>query len=502
MERLDLDKPATQAIVLCPTRELAVQVAGQITLLGKYKRVHAQAIYGGAGYSEQLRGLKRGAFVLVATPGRLIDHLKQGNLSLAEVTTVVFDEADEMLSMGFKEDLEFLLKGLPPGKCNTWFFAATMSSELRRVCDKYLKNPKHAQVNRTEMLSGTVKQLYYTVREKNKPKGLCKLIDMVDDFYGLIFCQTKATVVALTEYLRVRGYRVDCLHGDKNQMERERTLKLFVEKNVNILVCSDVAARGLDVKEITHVINYSLPSDLDSYVHRIGRTGRSGSTGIAMSLVTPTQMGLLARIERMTKTKIEAGMFPTRKDVSAKKLAAFLPRFVQGLGHEKACEVLDENWTKALDGMSKNEIAGRFLAITFPDLFDDREKAEEIGLEGHETSARDRPKDRNARSDFQDQSVRRDFQDRGSRAPIHPADRGVVNHPFNTNRGISRRRPPNDLPDDFEPRFARAEGLPSESRGKPPGKSFDNRRKGGFRRDKIVAPGFPGHTVAVRSLRR
>lgn len=392
LEAIDPALRATQAVVLCPTRELAIQVAEQLTLLGQHKRIHAQAIYGGTGYSEQVRSLKRGAYVIVATPGRLIDHLKRGTFSLDAVSTIVFDEADEMISMGFKEDLEFILQQLPPEECHRWMFAATMNSDLRRIADTYLRSPKLVQVNRTEMLSGTVQQVYYTVREKNKPKGLCKVIDMADEFYGLIFCQTKALVVELTEYLKVRGYRVDCLHGDKSQSERERTLALFREKNVNILVCSDVAARGLDVKELTHVINYSLPYEFDSYVHRIGRTGRSGKEGIAISLVSPGQMDLVGRIEKRTKTKFESAVFPSRKDISTKKLARLLPQFQAALGHEKAKDILDATWLEALDGMSKAEIAGRFLALSLPELFDDREKAEEIGLNAGEKDRDERPR--------------------------------------------------------------------------------------------------------------
>jgi ATP-dependent RNA helicase DeaD len=394
LERIDTDIQATQAVVLCPTRELALQVAGQISLLGKYHRIQAQAVYGGTGYGEQTRNLRQGAFVVVATPGRLIDHLKQGTFSLNEVKTVVFDEADEMISMGFKDDLEFILSQIRGEDCSRWLFAATMSPGLRKVADRYLRKPKLAQINKNEMLSGTVKQLYFTVREKNKPKGLCKLLDMADDFYGLIFCQTKATVVALTEFMRVRGYRVDCLHGDKSQSERERTLTLFRAKNVNILVCSDVAARGLDVKELTHVINYSLPMEFDSYVHRIGRTGRSQSQGIAINLVSPQQMNLVGQIERVTKSKMEAGIFPTRKEISQKKMATLLPQFLQVFGHEKGSAVLEGDWAKTLEGMTKHEIAGRFLAMSFPDLFDDRDKGDDIGIGEREPKEPSRSKPR------------------------------------------------------------------------------------------------------------
>ncbi len=381
LEGIDASKRVLQGIVLCPTRELAVQTCEQINLLGKHKRIQALAVYGGTGFVDQNRALHRGVHVVVATPGRLIDHLKQKSLKLENVKTVVLDEADEMISMGFKEELEYLLSHLPPGEAHTWLFAATMSPELRRVADKYLRMPKIAQVNRTEMLSGTVKQIYYTVRDKNKPKALCRLLDVADDFYGLIFCQTKVQVTGLTEHLRARGYAVDSLHGDKNQSERERTLAAFKAKTAKVLVCSDVAARGLDVKELTHVINYSLPIDLDSYVHRIGRTGRSGKLGLAMSLVAPVQLGLLDRIQRRTKVQMEAGVLPTQEDIIAKRLSALLPKLASTKSHEAARKILDASWTETLEKMSKTEIAERMLVLAMPHLFDEREKAEELDVE-------------------------------------------------------------------------------------------------------------------------
>ncbi len=375
IEQINVKNRAIQAVILCPTRELAVQVSQQLSQIGSHKQVRTLTIYGGADFREQIRNLRHGAHIVVATPGRLSDHLRRKTLSLANVLTVVLDEADEMISMGFQDDLEFLLKNVPKEISRIWLFAATLNPPLRKVADRYLRSPKVAQVNLVEMLSGTVTQIFYTVREKNKPGGLCKLIEMADDFYGLIFCQTKALVVELTDYLKRHGYKVDCLHGDMGQPERERTLKSFREKKVTILVCSDVAARGLDVRELTHVVNYSLPRDLESYVHRIGRTGRIGKTGIAWSLVAPAQMHLIPRIEKLTKTKMESRIFPNRKEISRRKLERVLPSFVAVQGHEKARAILNEDWTRTLEGLTKEEITGRFLAMAFPSLFTDVEEA-------------------------------------------------------------------------------------------------------------------------------
>jgi ATP-dependent RNA helicase DeaD len=368
LERIDPQKKGVQALVLCPTRELAIQVAGQIELLGKYKGVKALPIYGGAGYGDQLHGLKRGTSVVVATPGRLIDHLERGTISL--------DEAAEMISMGFKEHLEQILSNIPLEESNIWLFSATMSPEVRRVADKYLRDPQQVQINRTEMLPDTVEQLYYATSESNKPEVLCKLIDAADDFYGLIFFQTKVLVVEIHQYLKQRGYPTECLHGDMGQAERERTMKLFRERKVKILLCTDVASRGIDVKDISHVINYSIPRELDSYVHRIGRTARSGKSGVAMSLVTASHRGLIGRIERMTKSKMKEGRIPTRKEIGTKKVGKLLEAFQNQQTFTRAVELLGWEWKQAVGNMNPEEIAGRFLALMHPEIFSEQREPE------------------------------------------------------------------------------------------------------------------------------
>lgn len=371
VEQIDPADKRVQGLVLCPTRELAIQVCGQLALFGKHKGVRALPIYGGAGYGDQLEGLKRHPAIVVGTPGRIIDHLGRRALTLDGVKTVVLDEADEMISMGFKEDLETILQAVPKDGSNIWLFSATISKEVRRVADTYLKKPQHAQVNKSEMLSSTVEQIYFPTREGDKPELVCKLIEAADDFYGLIFCQTKALVMDLTEYLIGRGYKVDSLHGDKTQQDRERSMRAFREKKVNILVCTDVASRGLDVKELTHVINYSIPKELDAYVHRIGRTARSGVAGMAISLVTPTNRYMIERIERLTKSKMTEGKVPSRKDLGHKKVAKILARFLGTKHHARAVDLLDDDWRVAVEDMDLQEIIGRFIVMTAPEIFED-----------------------------------------------------------------------------------------------------------------------------------
>jgi ATP-dependent RNA helicase DeaD len=255
-------------------------------------------------------------------------------------------------------------------------FSATMSREVRKIADATLNAPKQVQVNSQEMLPENLKQIYYRVHESDKPEVLCKLIDAADEFYGIIFCQTKLLVADLTAYLSGRGYTADCLHGDKDQNARERTMRAFRERNVNVLVCTDVAARGLDVKDVTHVINYSLPRELDSYVHRIGRTARSGKTGFAMSLVTPSHRGLISRIEHLTKSKLVDGKLPTRKEIGMKKVSGVFSKFLAQQDFHRAEELLDPTWRTAFIEMSKEEIAARFLSLNFPEVFGGRSESE------------------------------------------------------------------------------------------------------------------------------
>ena len=376
LERIDPSKKAVQALILCPTRELALQVAGQINLLGKYKGIRALPIYGGSDYATQIRGLRDGISIVVGTPGRVVDHMERKTLKLENLQTLVLDEADEMISMGFKDDLETILGSTPRESSNIWLFSATMSREVRKVADEYLITPRQVQVNRTEMLSGTVEQIYYMTSESNKPEVLCKLVEAADDFYGLVFCQTKSLVADLTRYLTERRYRADCLHGDMDQNARERTMQSFRDRKVNLLVCTDVASRGLDVKELTHVINYSLPRELDSYVHRIGRTARSGKTGLALNLVTASHRGLIGRIEKATKSRMREGRIPTRKDIGTKKITQTLTRFQDQKSFVRAVELMDKPWKDAIAEMNRDEIAGRLLSMMFPEIFNMEREAQ------------------------------------------------------------------------------------------------------------------------------
>ncbi len=368
LQQIEAGTKKVQGLVLCPTRELAIQVAGQLNLLAKYLSIRAVPVYGGASFVDQIHQLKKHPQIVVGTPGRVIDHLTRKTLSLDGIQTLVLDEADEMISMGFQEALETILSHLPPEKSKTWLFSATMSAQVRKVSEKYLKTPKQVQINKTKVLSATVQQLYYSTQESQKPEVLCKIMDAADYFYGIVFCQTKALVIELTQFLKNKNYKVDCLHGDMDQNARERTMKVYRDKGIQVLVCTDVASRGLDVKEITHVINYSLPREMDVYVHRIGRTARSGKEGCAISLVTPSHRGLIHRIEKVTQSRMIEATIPTRQDIAAKKVGLRFKEWQEVKLPEKFKDLIPAVWQKVLTEMPAHEIAARFLTLLLPEL--------------------------------------------------------------------------------------------------------------------------------------
>lgn len=307
-----------QAIVLTPTRELAIQVSGEIRRIAKYKKIRTLPIYGGQSITHQIRALKQGVQVVIGTPGRVLDHLRRKTLKLDNVSVLVLDEADEMLDMGFIEDIETILRHLPEDR-QTLLFSATMPPEIRRLANRYMKNPETVAISREEVTAPLIEQVYYKVFERNKLEGLCRILDSEDVDLGIIFCRTKRGVDELTEALQARGYLADGLHGDLSQAQRDKVMKAFREGSIEFLIATDVAARGIDVSNVTHVINYDIPQDPESYVHRIGRTGRAGRKGIAMTLVTPREMRQLMMIQKQTKAVILSRNLPSLEEVAERK---------------------------------------------------------------------------------------------------------------------------------------------------------------------------------------
>lgn len=302
------------AIVLAPTRELAVQVAQELNRIGKNKGVISVPIYGGQSIERQIRSLQKGVDVVVGTPGRVIDHIQRKTLILKDITMVVLDEADEMLNMGFIDDMERILQEIPKKK-QMMLFSATMPEEIVRISKKYMHEPEKAYVDPKKLVVSKIKQVFYEVREEDKIKALTRLLDVEDPSLTLVFCHTKRDVDEVYGKLQQMGYGAGAIHGDFTQSFRDEMMEKFKKGEIDVLVATDVAARGLDIPDVTHVINYSIPQNPDSYIHRIGRTGRAGKSGIAISFVTPREYRQLRLIEKSAKTTISKAKLPTKAEV-------------------------------------------------------------------------------------------------------------------------------------------------------------------------------------------
>ena len=308
-----------QALIVTPTRELAIQVAEEIAKVGKYRHVKPLPIYGGQPIDRQIRALRMGYQVVVGTPGRLLDHLNRGTLRLQHVKIVVLDEADEMLDMGFIEDIESILKDVPTEGRQIMLFSATMPPGIRKLAQTYMNNPRAVTVSRDELTVPLIDQVFYEARESIKVDALCRIIDIEDIGQGIIFCRTKRGVDELVAALEARGYFADGLHGDLSQQQRDRVMKRFRDGKSELLVATDVAARGLDIDNVTHVINFDIPQDPVSYVHRIGRTGRVGRKGQAITLISPKEYRQLRLIENLIKTRIRRQELPSLADISERQ---------------------------------------------------------------------------------------------------------------------------------------------------------------------------------------
>ncbi|MGQ9614318.1 DEAD/DEAH box helicase [Chloroflexus sp.] len=315
------DALVVQALVLAPTRELAVQVAEAIHRYGRHRSLRVLPIYGGQPIERQLRGLAQGTQVVVGTPGRVLDHLKRGSLRFDHLRMVVLDEADEMLDMGFAEELEAILQ-LTPTERQTALFSATLPPAVQNLTLRYTRQPVRVSIAAEQLTTPRIRQTYYEVLARDKLDALCRVLDAEMPQLAIVFCRTRQEADDIGERLQGRGYAAESLHGDLSQAARDRVMRRFREGQLDVLVATDVAARGLDIAEVSHVINYDVPTDPESYVHRIGRTGRAGREGVAITFITPRERRMLQIIERVTRTRIERCPMPTLADVAARRRSA------------------------------------------------------------------------------------------------------------------------------------------------------------------------------------
>ncbi len=358
LETLYPAKGTVQALILVPTRELALQVTEELLTFNKYRKLSIAPIYGGASMTEQLRRLSKGIDVVVGTPGRILDHLGRGTLDLKQLKYLILDEADEMLNMGFIEDIEAILAGSNDTR-RILLFSATMPQRIVDLSKKYMHESEVLRVPSQEMTTELTDQIYFEVRESDKFDALTRIVDVESDFYGIVFCRTKVSVDELVSKLIERGYAAEALHGDVSQVQREKILKKFKKKQATILVATDVAARGIDINNLSHVINYSLPQDPESYVHRIGRTGRAGNTGTAITFISSSEYRQFGALQRQIKTDIKRVAIPTPQDVVEMKKTKI---------HEDFSEIIEsENYSEYID-MAHEMLAGHDPEIALASL--------------------------------------------------------------------------------------------------------------------------------------
>jgi len=421
LEMIDARSNAVQVLVLCPTRELAVQVSQEITRLAKYKRgIRIEAIYGGDSIERQIRSLKKGVQIVVGTPGRVMDHMQRRTLDFSEVRMMVLDEADEMLDMGFREDIESILVDMPENK-QTILFSATMSKPILSITKRFLDDPVMVKVVRNELTNDNIEQLCYEVKPQGKLEVMTRLIDMYNIQSLLVFCNTKRKVDEIVEQMQARGYAAEGIHGDLRQQQRTNVMSKFKSGITTILVGTDVAARGIDVTGLDAVINYDIPLDEEYYVHRIGRTGRAGMSGKAFSLVARDERNRIRQIENFTKVKIEKGVIPSYEDIVGVRKARFVETMAEAIRqndknkdnlYDDVLEQLHHSgfsteqvvaaMTQQLLGVEKNEYADANLSW--------EERRTDRGDRDDRRGGRDRDADRGGRPGRD-----RDRGDRGSR---------------------------------------------------------------------------------------
>jgi ATP-dependent RNA helicase DeaD len=479
LELIDVQDRSVQTLILCPTRELALQVADEIKKLAKYKRgVRVEAIYGGDSIERQIRSLKSGVHIVIGTPGRVMDHMERNTLKLDNVKMMILDEADEMLDMGFREDIESILDDMPQER-QTILFSATMSKPIMQITQKFLQDPVLVKVVKKELTNTNIEQVYFEVKPKAKVEVMCRLIDTYDLKLMLVFCNTKRKVDEIVEDLQVRGYQAEGLHGDLRQAQRNNVMSKFRSGTTNILVATDVAARGIDVDDVDAVINFDIPLDEEYYVHRIGRTGRAGKSGRAFSLVGRDEKYRFREIQSYTKVRVEKGVIPSFEDIVGIRKARFIEQLQQTIQESQDLGLYDDLLTqlhhagfsteqvvgalvKRSMGIEKNEFADQNLGLE-----DDRRREDRQGRLGDR-----RGDDRGGRFDRNDRGGDRggrfDRNDRGGdRGRFGDRDRG----------GFSSDRPRFGDRDRNDRSFGPREGGRGEAGGRNGYFDRDNQRQ-------------------------
>lgn len=386
LELLDFEENYPQALILCPTRELCLQITSDLKNYSKNMRnVNVVAVYGGANISDQLRQIKRGVQIVVATPGRMLDIINRKAIDFSQVQYVVLDEADEMLNMGFQEDIDSILSTTPDDK-KTWLFSATMPSEVRRIAKKYMTDPFELTMGTKNTGNANIEHEYYIVKARDKYAAFKRIVDFNPEIFGIVFCRTKIETQEIAEALIKDGYNADALHGDLSQQQRDKVMKRYRDRSLQLLIATDVAARGIDVNDVTHVINYSLPDEIENYTHRSGRTARAGKTGVSIAIINSKELGKIRQIERVIGKQFTKAEIPNGFDVCEKQLFALVHKVHNVEVNEEQIEQYIPRIMEEFKDLSKEDIIKRFASLEFNRFLEYYSKAPDLNVSGDERS--------------------------------------------------------------------------------------------------------------------
>jgi ATP-dependent RNA helicase DeaD len=420
------DRPTeTQGLIIAPTRELCLQISKDLEAFAQFDRqIKVVAVYGGTDIRKQMSDIKRGATIVVATPGRLVDLINRKAINLKTVETVVLDEADEMLNMGFKEDIDAILEATPETK-NVWLFSATMPKEVAAIAKNYMTDPLEVAMGHKNQSNENIEHIYYTVKERDRYDALKRLIDASPDIFGLVFCRTRNETATVAEKLAKEGYSAEPLHGDLSQAMRDRVMDRFRERSIQLLVATDVAARGIDVDNITHVINYNLPDDIENYTHRSGRTARAGRLGKSLVLINTRENFKIKAIERQIRTTFTAALIPEASEICGIQLNKLISKV-------KEIEVKENDIAPFLpaimadfEELSKEEVIKKFISAEFNRFIEYYDRAGDLNVTSGKGERGDRKERGDDRFDRKDRFERSDRGERSERAPR--ADRDNAN---------------------------------------------------------------------------
>ena len=378
LQKIDVRRNMPQALVLCPTRELCLQIATDLNDYSKYiDGLKTLPVYGGSSIESQIKTLKKGVHVVVATPGRLLDLMNRNTVSLSEIKNVVLDEADEMLDMGFTDSINAILAEAPESR-NMLLFSATMPQEIARITKQYMRNPKEIVIGRKNEGAENIRHIYYMVQASDKYLALKRIVDYYPSIYGIVFCRTRKETQEIADKLIQDGYNADSLHGELSQSQRDYVMQKFRIKNLQLLIATDVAARGLDVDDITHVIHYGLPDEIDSYTHRSGRTGRIGKTGISISICHSREKHKIRDISNFINKTFEKGVFPTGHAICEKQLFSFIDRIEKVKVNEDEIAALMPSVFRKLEWLEKEDVIKRLISLEFNRMLDYYRDADDI----------------------------------------------------------------------------------------------------------------------------